>query len=483
MARTKKRDEDLFKESTMTFGEHLEELRVCLFRALVGLAIGTVFGLFVGSRVVEAIQIPLRNALIKYYQDQSINRIEEKLAELQGDDEPLPWKAEQIEDVVNEHGLLPEETYVEKVQFLRLLKQVDPELFDSVELPAEERKEKLRKSELVRVFVWRPIEDDSRIQPISIEAHEAFMTYIKASLVVGVLLASPWIFFQIWSFVAAGLYSHERQYIHVYLPFSLGLFLAGAALAFFFVLEPVLNFLFYFNSTMGINPDPRISKWLGFVLVLPLGFGIAFQLPLVMLFIERIGIVDVTTYLMKWRIAVLVIFVLAMFLTPADPYSMILMAVPLTVLYFGGILLCKYMPRRRSPFDDADKDQGPKKTSAAEKPQGGGFSLTLRLLIAAVLVVVLFGWKPLKKAYLQRTAVARIQELDGKVYYDYQLDESGEPTADAKPPGPGVLRVLLGIDFLADVVAVDLTGTDATAQDVSELQEALPDCTIVSGPQ
>ena len=103
---------------------------------------------------------------------------------------------------------------------------------------------------------------------------------------------------------------------------------------------------------MGIGQDVRINEWLGFVLLLPLGFGISFQLPLVMLFLERIGIFDVAAYLSRWRIAILVIFVLAMFLTPADPTSMVLMAFPLTVLYFLGILLCRYMPRSHSPFDE-----------------------------------------------------------------------------------------------------------------------------------
>jgi sec-independent protein translocase protein TatC len=107
-----------------------------------------------------------------------------------------------------------------------------------------------------------------------------------------------------------------------------------------------------FNRWLGIEQDIRISEWLSFVLLLPLGFGIAFQLPLVMLFMERIGIFDVRAYLEKWRIAVLIIFVLGMMLTPADPYSMMLMAIPLTVLYFGGIALCRYMPKRKSPFDE-----------------------------------------------------------------------------------------------------------------------------------
>ena len=68
----------------------------------------------------------------------------------------------------------------------------------------------------------------------------------------------------------------------------------------------------------------------------------------------KIGVFTVHTYLSKWRIAILVIFVLAMFLTPADPQSMLLMAIPLTVLYFGGVLLCRMMPRRRSPYDEEE---------------------------------------------------------------------------------------------------------------------------------
>src|SRR6185295_18986569 len=110
------------------------------------------------------------------------------------------------------------------------------------------------------------------------------------------------------------------------------------------VFAPVLQFLFRFNASMKIDPDPRISEWLSFVLVLPLGFGIGFQLPLVMLFLNRIGIFSIEIYLSKWRLSILTISIISMVLTPADPISMLLMALPLTILYFGGIGLCKWMP-------------------------------------------------------------------------------------------------------------------------------------------
>ncbi len=176
--------------------------------------------------------------------------------------------------------------------------------------------------------------------------------FVKVALVLGFLVASPFIFFFVWEFVAAGLYPHEKGFVYTFLPFSLGLFLGGALFAYFVVLNYVLDWLFWFNEITSIAPEPRMNEWLGFVLVLPVGFGLSFQLPLVMFFLERIGVMTISGYILKWRLAVLVILVISMLLTPADPTSMILMAVPLIALYFGGILLCRLMPRRTTPFGE-----------------------------------------------------------------------------------------------------------------------------------
>ena len=114
----------------------------------------------------------------------------------------------------------------------------------------------------------------------------------------------------------------------------------------------VVLVLFSFNDSMGIAPDPRIGEWLGFALFLPLAFGLGFQLPLIMLLLERIGVVTVEWYTKQWRISVLVIAVVAMILTPPDPVSMMLMAVPLWLLYWTGVQLCKWMPKGRNPFSE-----------------------------------------------------------------------------------------------------------------------------------
>ena len=450
------RDEDLFANSTMSFGEHIEELRGALARALIGLAIGVGVAFFWADDAVRWIEKPLKDGLTQF---------NIKKATLNFDDQLSP---EQL-GLITDGRLAPTEISIEAELLLEQLRAAFPDQTPSIEtreyaflasdlqqsLPlvcaalleknkngvyhalvqqrlSDAEQKQLRKlaaaSEtsladaksvavilnriladqkliavtnetalkqlysvpeqresmqrlvnqarekppsaaltkrtnrllmaaafapdlpppqptILRLLTWKPVE--SSVQTLSVS--EPFMIWFKAAMILGAIVASPWIFWQIWTFVAAGLYPQERSYVYTYLPFSLGLFFAGAAMAFFFVFPFVLKFLFSFNQRIGIDPNPRLSEWLNFALFLPLGFGISFQLPLVMLLLERIGVFTIEIYISKWRIAILVIAVLSMMLTPADPSSMLLMGIPLTFLYFGGIGLCKWMPKRRSP--------------------------------------------------------------------------------------------------------------------------------------
>lgn len=334
MART--HDEDLFQSSTMTFGEHLEELRSCLIRASVGLLIGVVIGFLLGRDVVHLIEQPLRRALGDYYISQS-QRVVEEWQPRTPDSAGIPYTVEEMTDAVTRRGMSFE---IREMHVDRIGRSADEVGGTEGTFPLDT---------LVPVVLWQPLERDSRVTITTLSAQEAFAIYVKAAIVVGVVLSSPWIFYQLWSFVAAGLYPHEKRYVHVFLPFSTGLFLAGVALAFFFVFDFVLAYLLAFNQWLGLDPDPRITEWLSFVLLLPIGFGIGFQLPLVMLFMERIGIFDASAYASQWRTAVVGIFVVSAILTPADPYSMLFLAVPLCLLYFGGYALCRWLPRPTEP--------------------------------------------------------------------------------------------------------------------------------------
>jgi len=336
----KKRDEDLFAASTMTFGEHLDELRVVLFRSLIGLVLGFVIGLCVAKYVVRWIQLPLEDALKEHY----AALVDQQLEEVYGKEIP-----EGAKEFFKNEKLLFEEVYLERAELERIASNSDNGFAAiSTESDVETLPLPPPSNRLVKTRIWRKARGDVQ----SLSAQEPFIIWVKAGFFTGLLLASPYIFWQLWSFVAAGLYSHEKYYVYMFLPISLFLFWAGAAMAFFFVFKFVLRFLFTFNRALDIQTDPRISEWIGFVLFLPLGFGIAFQLPLVMFFLNRIGIFSIRAYMEKWRIAILVIFVLSMFLTPADPMSMLLMAIPLTGLYFLGVAMAKWMPRGRNPFTE-----------------------------------------------------------------------------------------------------------------------------------
>lgn len=371
-------NDDFFEGSSMSFGDHLEELRKCLFRAVIWLAIGVAIGLYYGSEVVKFLEQPIQEALLRYYQDKSIAQLEanlgikltkpqktavkkqleknnwiavdmwiepaelERLADARGvplsEENPAPPDVEQqpgeeIEAAVNEPKDEGEAPAHEESTDETILKQLQKEKV----LPTEEP---------IRMRTWQ------RIQPSTeaLRAEEVFMVWLKAGIVFGFIIASPGIFWHLWQFVAAGLYPHEKKYVWIFMPFSLGLFFGGAAIAYFLAFQPVLDFLFQFNLMTGIDPRPRINEWLGFVIMLPLGFGISFQLPLVMLLLNRIGLFSIEAYTKNWRIAVMVIFVLSMILTPSDPISMLLLAVPLTFLYGLGIALCKWMPGIRKPF-------------------------------------------------------------------------------------------------------------------------------------
>lgn len=346
-------NEDLFEGTKMSFGEHLEELRVCLVKSVLGLTIGFLIGMYFAGPVVEKIEKPLQRGLADYYFNKTKRKLESEYGTVPAE----------LETFMQREQFVFQEVYWELDEVARILK-LHQQLPGTTGAPPEATNANTNaktdagqlavlggepgppSTRMLKTRLWRPL--DANVTSLS--AHEPFMIWVKASLITGAVISSPYIFLQIWTFIAAGLYPHEKNYVHIFLPLSLGLFFSGAALAFFFVFDPVLHFLFTFNDMMNIDPDPRISEWMSFVLLMPLGFGVSFQLPLVMMLIERVGIISTATYLNKWRVAVLAIFVVSMVLTPADPISMLLMAVPLTGLYFGGILLCRYMPRRTSPY-------------------------------------------------------------------------------------------------------------------------------------
>jgi sec-independent protein translocase protein TatC len=349
-------EESQLEASKMSFGEHLEELRRALFKSIIALAVGTAIGLLIGWDIVDYIQGPMRKSLTEFYQKKDIAKQLDYLETQKAAGLPVPEDLEAAAKEMAKQALVPHEYYIDPADLARALGEHFPDLGIKPPIatepagaaeatPAQAEAPVLQRDDMIRLRLYQPREDDLRLRVVELNFQAPFVIYMKASFVAGFILASPFIFYFIWEFIAAGLYSSERTYVYMYLPICLGLFLSGAALAYFKAFDYMLEFLLWFNQKMHIDPDIRLSEWVSLVVLMPLGFGVSFQLPLVMLLLQRIGIFQIADYINKWRISVVVIAVLSMVLTPGgDIGSMMLMFIPLTFLYFLGILMCKYMP-------------------------------------------------------------------------------------------------------------------------------------------
>ena len=360
--------QDLFDDSTMSFGEHLEVLRVHLWKAIVGVAIGIVVALFYGSTIIGIVRQPIDRAL-RDRQDVSVTDDAEALEGfdfwgylkdqfsldvLTDDDseQPVPESEDAGEDDSPTDKPGPDrETMRVTVNAGELgdaLHRVDPETYPEPPESADAQAVTLPISSPEIALFRSAYERTQKV--VALNVQEPFLTYLKVSMIAGLVIASPWVFYQLWQFIAAGLFPHERKFVYLYGTLSGVLFLVGVVFCFYLVFPFVLKFLLGFNKMLGVEPQIRLSEWISFAVTLPLLFGVSFQLPLVMLFLERLSIFEMTDYREKRRMAVLVIAILSMFLTPADPISMLLMMLPLIGLYELGIGLCMLSPTK-SPFD------------------------------------------------------------------------------------------------------------------------------------
>ncbi len=184
---------------------------------------------------------------------------------------------------------------------------------------------------------------------IFISVAEAFFTYMKVAFIASVILTSPFILYQIWAFVAPGLYQKEKKYV---VPFVLGgsLFFAIGVLFGYFVAIPVgFKFLLGY-ATDVIKPMPSMKEYLSFSIKFLLAFGLVFEFPVVLVLLAKIGIIDAKMLARQRKYAILLIFIIAAAVTPSpDLISQVVMALPLMALYELSILLSRIFGRKPGP--------------------------------------------------------------------------------------------------------------------------------------
>jgi sec-independent protein translocase protein TatC len=331
--------EDLL-DSTMSLGDHLEELRMRMIRALLGLGIGCVICLAFGRGIISFMQGPYDDstATLKFNIDLDFQ-----------DDLDQGTMTEGLWQEFRDNGVaLSAEVKVEKKGYLFSGRRwvID----DGVESRYCAKKEIVKvkkegdevKKEEVQLNIYK-------LKPLQVIAVAAgLISYIKIALIAGLLLSSPWVFYQLWMFVAAGLYPHEKRYVNIAAPFSAVLFVTGA-LFFLIVVAPLtLKFLVSFNQRiLDVNSQFTFQHYISFVSHLMLVFGLAFQTPTAIFFLNRTGLVSIAALNKSRKFVVLVIFIVAAMATPPDVISQVTLAVPLYILFELGILLSYLSSRRR----------------------------------------------------------------------------------------------------------------------------------------
>jgi len=322
-------------DTTMSLGDHLEELRARLILAILGLLVGTIVCLFFGKQIIAFIQGPFDRIKDKY----DLERAEELLA---------PW------------------TYLSDKFFTNVIRatksdpnapEIDPNTVAYAQRIYADTVEALADDPNYMDTVAKLLSSASG-KLIVIGPADAFVGFMKISLISGLIVSSPWVFYQLWMFVAAGLYENERRYVRIAVPFSTGLFVIGA-LFFLIVVAPLsLRFFLGFGHYIGVSSTWTFQKYVGFVTMLMLVFGLGFQTPIAIFVLNRTGLVSIEALKSSRKYVIIGMFALAAVATPPDVISQITLAVPLYALFELGILLSWMAERKKKEQEATEADSG-----------------------------------------------------------------------------------------------------------------------------
>jgi len=197
-------------------------------------------------------------------------------------------------------------------------------------------------------FVSQPLKDKlpKGTQLIATNVMSPFTVPFKLSFFVAVFIAMPWVLYQVWAFVAPGLYRHEKRFAVPLVVSSILLFYIGVLFAYFFVF-PVMFAFFASTTPKGVAMMTDITSYLDFVLIMFLGFGLAFEVPIAVVLLVITGIVRLEKLKENRRYVLIGVFIAAAFFTPPDAVSQSMMAIPMYLLYEGGLIMARILQRMK----------------------------------------------------------------------------------------------------------------------------------------
>lgn len=195
---------------------------------------------------------------------------------------------------------------------------------------------------------------------------EVFLTYVQLSLLSGFVLALPVVLYQFWAFIAPGLYAHERQAFFPLIFASIFLFIGGMLFAYFIVFPNAFRFFVSFSGG-DITAMPKVDSYLSLIVKFSLAFGLAFQIPILIVVLVRIGVLQVATLRRSRRYAFLICAIASAVLSPPDVLSMIMLLIPMYMLFEVGLFFAARLPAARSAEEDTADDAAEPSRSAADE--------------------------------------------------------------------------------------------------------------------
>jgi sec-independent protein translocase protein TatC len=211
-------------------------------------------------------------------------------------------------------------------------------------------------------FLSKPAEEalaNAEGDIIFTQVAEAWGAAMKVAVILGFTAAMPYFLFELTLFLRAGLSPTERRYLYFFFPFAVLSFAAGVWFGFVMLIPPAINFLLEFGSELA-TPYPTLGSYVGLLIALSFWMGLIFELPIVMFFIAKLGVVNSSWFIKQWRWMVLFAFVLGAIVTPTfDPITQSLVAGPVIILYITGVVMARIAERgREEPENDSVVAEG-----------------------------------------------------------------------------------------------------------------------------
>jgi sec-independent protein translocase protein TatC len=183
----------------------------------------------------------------------------------------------------------------------------------------------------------------------------SFFVPMKVTMLVAFVIALPFVLYQIWAFIAPGLYQHEKRLVVPLVGSSYVLFLCGMAFAYFVVFPTIFRVMAHYNAPLGAEMTTDIDNYLSFVLTMFLAFGVTFEVPIIVVLLVRMGVVTIKKLKQIRPYVAVGAFIVAAVVTPPDVFSQLILAVPLIVLYEAGIIAARLFVGKDASVPDSEE--------------------------------------------------------------------------------------------------------------------------------